>query len=306
MKVLVTGGAGFIGSHVSDALIEAGHEVLALDNLSSGKEANLPAQVKFEKLDIVNDDLDKVFGDWKPEAVCHHAAQISVRDSVADPIADLRINIGGTVRLLETCRNSGVKYFLLASTGGALYGDQDQYPAPEDHPVYPLSPYGIGKLSGEKYLYFYRRQYGLKGVALRYSNVYGPRQDPHGEAGVVAIFCRKLLDGAVPTINGDGKQTRDFVYVGDVARANVMALEKQIEGEFNICNGIETDINELATIIAKIAGASTDFKHGPTMPGEQLRSVLDPALALKTFGWKPEIDLDDGLKRTWEYFKNEK
>ena len=239
----------------------------------------------------------------RPDAICHHAAQISVRDSVAAPVFDLRANIEGTVRLLEIAKALNVGFFIFASTGGALYGEQAQYPAPEEHPVYPLSPYGVSKLAGEKYLYFYRRQYGLKGCALRYSNVYGPRQDPHGEAGVVAIFCRTLLDGKIPAINGDGRQTRDFVYAQDVAKANLMALETQVEGEFNIATGIETDINTLAEKIAQIAGVPAEFRHGPPMPGEQLRSVLDPSLAKKALGWAPETSIDDGLKKTFLFFK---
>lgn len=299
----MTGGAGFIGSHVAEVFIEAGHDVMVLDDLSRGCEANIPKGASFIKACIVKDDLTKIFASFKPQVVCHHAAQISVRDSVTDPFADMKINIEGILKVLEASRRNGVEYFIFASTGGALYGEQQEYPAPETHPTYPLSPYGISKLAGEKYLYFYRRQYGIRGVALRYSNVYGPRQDPHGEAGVVAIFCKALVEGRSPIINGDGTQTRDFVYVRDVAKANLLALEKKVEGEFNIGSGVETNINQIAEKIAKAAGSAIPFRHGPPKPGEQLRSVLDYSSAKKVLGWSPETDIDTGIKKTWEFFK---
>ena len=305
VRVIVTGGAGFIGSHVALALLRAGHKVLIIDDLSHGMERNIPHGAIFERRGITRHDLTGIFRKWKPFAVCHHAAQISVRQSVADPTYDLNVNILGSVKLLELARYHGIEYFLFASTGGALYGDQLHFPATEDHPTYPVSPYGISKLAGEKYLYFYRKQYSLKGVSLRYSNVYGPRQDPLGEAGVVAIFCRKLLDGRAPTINGDGKQTRDYVYVEDVARANVLAMRVLAQGEINICTGIETDVNRLAQKIARIAGSKAKFRHGPPMPGEQRRSVLSPRLASSALGWKPLVSLDEGLRKTWEYFNPE-
>lgn len=306
MNIVVTGGAGFIGSHVAEKLIEAGHKALVIDNLSSGKTDNIPAGAQFQKMDIVDGDLASALESFRADAVCHHAAQISVRNSINDPVADLTKNIIGTVRLLEACRRSGCRTFIFASTGGALYGDQERFPAPESHPTYPLSPYGISKLSAEKYLFFYRKQYGFRGVCLRYSNVYGPRQDPHGEAGVVAIFCKKLLAGEVPTINGDGMQSRDFVFVKDVARANLLAIEKYIEGEFNIATGIETDVNTLAGELLKISGKDAKLTHGPSMPGEQRRSLLDPSLAFEKLGWRPEVALSDGMKQTWQFFANER
>jgi len=322
MKIIVTGGAGFIGSHVAEAFLGMGHEVLILDDLSRGKESNMPRGALFDRIDIAEaalvgqgreSPLQRLFKSWKPEVVSHHAAQISVRDSVSDPYHDVRTNAEGTLRLLEACRANGVNYFIFASTGGALYGEQQHFPARENHPTYPLSPYGISKLASEKYLFFYCRQYGLKGMTLRYANVYGPRQDPYGEAGVVAIFCAKLRDGQTPTINGDGGQTRDFVYVGDVARANALALETlagahrhaTAQNEINISTGLETDVNELARIIAQIAGSNIEFQHGPPMPGEQRRSVLEPSLALEVLRWKPEISIVEGLKITWEYFKTQ-
>jgi len=303
MKIVVTGGAGFIGSHVAGALAGAGHRVLVLDDLSSGKTENLPEGVEFENLDILEADLEKVIKSWSAEAVSHHAAQISVRDSVDDPFGDLRKNIVGTLRLLEACRLAGCGNFIFASTGGALYGEQQTCPAPESHPTYPLSPYGISKLAAEKYIYYYREQYGLRTVSLRYSNVYGPRQDPHGEAGVVAIFCNRLLAGQVPVINGDGLQTRDYVYVKDVARANLNVLERDISGEFNISTGKETDVNTLAELLLKVSGMSVRFEHGPAKSGEQRRSVLDYSLAERTFGWSPEVGLEEGLEKTWSHFK---
>jgi len=305
MKTVVTGGAGFIGSHVAETFTGGGNEVLVIDDLSNGKTENLPGQVEFVEMDIAEGDIANVLSSWGAEAVCHHAAQISVRDSVSDPLTDLRRNIIGTVRLLEACLSAGCSTFIFASTGGALYGDQSTFPAPEAHPTYPLSPYGISKLAAEKYIYFFREQYGFRTVILRYSNVYGPRQDPLGEAGVVAIFCKKILAGETPVINGDGKQTRDFVYVEDVARANLMALESIINGEFNISTGIETDINELARQIAQVSGRSVEFRHGSPMPGEQMRSVLDPTLAMGTFGWRPQISLGEGLRKAWKYFLDE-
>jgi len=304
MKVVLTGGAGFIGSHVAETFINENHEVLVIDDLSSGKAENLPEKAEFIELDIVEGNLTDTLRSWGAEAVCHHAAQISVRNSVSDPLDDLRKNIIGAVRLLEACREAECPKFIFASTGGALYGEQSAFPAPETHSTYPTSPYGISKLAAEKYLYFYRIQYGLHTTSLRYSNVYGPRQDPHGEAGVVAIFCEKLIAGETPVINGDGTQTRDFVYVKDVARANLLALESIIEGEFNIATGIETDINELAGKIKDVAGSSVEFPHGPPMPGEQKRSVLDPGPAEEKLKWRPRVSLDEGLRFTWEYFVN--
>ena len=251
MKVLITGGAGFIGSHVADLLIEEGHGVVIVDDLSSGKEENIHPQATFYPLSILDTKLPDIFSGKKIEAVIHHAAQISVRDSVNDPIHDMEINIKGSLKLLENCVKSNITRFVFASTGGALYGEQDYFPADEQHPTRPLSPYAISKLSTEKYLFFFHNTHKLSYISLRYSNVYGPRQDPHGEAGVVAIFAEKMLQGEQPTINGDGKQTRDFVYVGDVARANLLALTHDFIGEINIATGIETSINTIFQEIKK-------------------------------------------------------
>ncbi len=303
MRIIVTGGAGFIGSHVAEVFARAGHKVLALDDLSSGKTENLPEGVELEKADILNPDSEKVIRNWSADAVVHHAAQISVRNSVEDPFEDLRKNIIGTLKLIEACRDAGCGNFIFASTGGALYGEQEAYPAQESHPIYPLSPYGISKLSAEKYIFYYRKQYGLRTVSLRYANVYGPRQDPHGEAGVVAIFCNKLLAGETPVINGDGLQTRDYVYAKDVARANLNALESDVSGEFNISTAKETDVNTLAELLLKVSGKSVSFEHGPAKPGEQRRSVLDYSLAERVFGWAPQVGFEKGLEETWSFFK---
>ena len=306
MRILVTGGAGFIGSHVAEAFARAGHEVMALDNLARGKRANLPAGVRLCEADLRDADaLDRAFADFRPEVVDHHAAQVSVRDSVADPLFDAEVNVLGGLKLLLACRKHGVNRFLFASTGGAIYGEQDVFPAPEDHPARPLSPYAIGKLACEKYLIFFEQTYGLKWTALRYSNVYGPRQDPNGEAGVVAIFCRSMIAGHDPLINGDGGQTRDYVYAGDVARANLLALEKDVTGPVNIATGIETDVNAVFRALRGQINPAINEVHGPQKPGEQRRSVLDPTLAQKAMGWAPEVPLVDGLKKTVEFFRAE-
>jgi len=245
MKVLVTGGAGFIGSHVVDGLLDTGHEVAVIDDLSSGRRENLPEDVPLYVRDV-REGCAEVFDEFRPEVLCHQAAQMAVRRSVREPDFDADVNVLGTIRLLENCLSYGVGKVLFASTGGAIYGEQQEFPAPEDHPLQPVSPYGVSKLSGEHYLYFYHAQYGLPYVSLRYANVYGPRQEPHGEAGVVAIFCGNLAIGQESTINGSGEQTRDYVYVGDVARANVLALGGDApSGAYNIGTGKETSVVEL-------------------------------------------------------------
>ena len=304
MQVLITGGAGFIGSHVADLLIENGHGVTIVDDLSSGKEGNIHPKATFYPLSILDTKLSDIFIGRKIDAVIHHAAQISVRDSVKDPINDMEINIKGSLNLLENCVKNNISKFIFASTGGALYGEQDYFPADEQHPTRPLSPYAIAKLSTEKYLSFYHKTHKLSYISLRYSNVYGPRQDPHGEAGVVAIFAEKMLQGAQPTINGDGKQTRDFVFVRDVARANLLALNHDFIGEINIATGIETSINTIFQEIKELLSSTTREIHGPPMPGEQLRSVLSFNHARSILGWEPTVSLTEGLKPTVTFFKN--
>jgi UDP-glucose 4-epimerase len=303
MKCLVTGGAGFIGSHVAEACLAAGHEVLVVDDLSSGHLRNLPAGAAFRELDIRSDAFGDAVRDFRPQAVFHLAAQMDVRKSVADPVLDASINVLGTVRLLQAATQAGTDKVIFSSTGGAIYGEQDYFPATEQHPCRPVSPYGTSKLCAENYLRLFARSGGPTCVALRYANVYGPRQDPHGEAGVVAIFARKMLSGQTPVINGDGKQTRDFVFVTDVARANLLALKTDVDGEINIGTGIENDINTIAEILLKHTGFSGSLPHGPAMPGEQSRSSIDPSRAEEILGWKAQIELDNGLRETVEYFR---
>ncbi|HKZ46565.1 MAG TPA: NAD-dependent epimerase/dehydratase family protein [Thermodesulfobacteriota bacterium] len=303
MRILVTGGAGFIGSHVVDAYINAGHEVTVVDDLSTGKPENINPKARFLKLDIGAGELRDLFKDGKFDAVNHHAAQMNVRKSVADPILDARINIIGTLNLLDNCVRGRVKGFIFASTGGAIYGEQKEFPAKESHPTNPLSPYGIAKLACEHYLSFYKNTHGLNSTILRYANVYGPRQDPHGEAGVVAIFTRKLLKGEQPLINGDGMQTRDFVYVGDVVRANCLALSHNDGGVFNIGTGREVHIKKLFKELVNIVGVNVGEGYGPPKSGEQKRSVIDFEKAKKEFGWSPQVFLEEGLRHTVDYFK---
>ncbi len=303
MKVLVTGGAGFIGSHVCDQFLRAGHEVIALDNLSSGKRENLDPRVRLAVLDIRSPEAAELIRSERPHAICHLAAQMDVRRSVEDPRFDADANILGMLNLLEAARVSGVKKFIFSSTGGAIYGEQDVFPAPESHATRPVSPYGVSKASGELYLGYYRAQYGLSYVALRYANVYGPRQNPHGEAGVVAIFAQRLVAGSPCTIFGDGGQTRDFVFGPDVARANLLAFEKDYVGAVNIGTGIETDINRLFTLLAEAAGSNIQAQHAPGKPGEQRRSCIDAGLARKVLGWEPTVGLADGLRQTVEFFR---
>ncbi|MEN3037751.1 MAG: SDR family oxidoreductase [Candidatus Kryptonium sp.] len=304
MKILVTGGAGFIGSHVVDAYIQLGHSVIVVDNLSTGSIQNLNPKAKFYQIDIRDDKIEKIFKDEKIDIVNHHAAQMDVRKSVEDPIYDADVNIIGSLKLLQLSIKYGVKKFIFASTGGAVYGEQDYFPADEEHPTRPLSPYGVAKLTVEKYLYFYKEVHGLNYVILRYANIYGPRQNPHGEAGVVAIFTSKMLKGEQPIINGDGLQTRDYTYVGDVVRANVLALNYEKSDVFNIGTGIETDVNTLFYKLKNLTSATCDEIHGPAKPGEQRRSVISYQKIYKAMGWKPEISLDEGLKLTVEFFKN--
>ncbi len=303
MKILVTGGAGFIGSNLVDALIEQGHDVVIVDNLSTGRKENLNNNAKFYELDIQDKKLAEVFVAEKPEAVFHLAAQIDVRKSVADPMADAQANILGSLNLLENCRKSGVKKFIFSSTGGAIYGEADIVPTPETYFEKPISPYGIAKLSIEKYLNFYHVVHGLNYVVLRYGNVYGPRQNSHGEAGVVAIFCDKLLAGTQPVIFGDGKQTRDYVYVADVVTANLAALDSDKIDNYNVGTGLESDVNKIAELIKENIDTDLEFTHGPAKAGEQQRSCLDYSKIKKDLGWLPQTMLKQGIAATVEWFR---
>ena len=303
MKVLVSGGAGFIGSHVADRLLAAGHEVVILDDLSTGHVEHLPVKARFYQMDLRSPWLDELFRIERPEAVVHQAAQASVRRSVEDPVFDAGVNVLGTAALLQSSTHHGVRRFLFASTGGAIYGDADVLPTPEDQPALPVSPYGAAKLAAEVYLRTFHSLHGLPYAALRYANVYGPRQDPHGEAGVVAIFTRRLLAGETARITGDGRQTRDFVYVGDVADSNARALTSDAVGSFNVGTGLETDINTIFQLLKRLTGSNQPEDHGPPMPGEQRRSVVDARKIEKVLDWRPQTSLEAGLDATVRYFR---
>lgn len=307
-RVLVTGGAGFIGSHVADAYLARGDEVWIVDNLSTGKRENVPAGAKFIQMDISDPALEDVFRDAGGfDIVNHHAAQIDVRRSVADPRFDARVNIDGLLNVLELARRFGTRRVLFVSSGGVVYGEPEVMPTPESAPKLPLSPYGVTKLAAEFYLHYYRRVHGLESVALRYSNVYGPRQDPHGEAGVVAIFSTRLISGEALTIYGDGEQTRDYIYVGDVVAANMLLSDVPLgDGagldaySFNVGTGIETSVNQLARAMMAATGREVEIRYAPARPGELLRSCLD-ASRLRALGWAPQTSLDDGLNATYQY-----
>lgn len=305
MKILVTGGAGFIASHINDALVSEGHQVVVLDDLSSGFEKNVNPKAKLVVGDICDKELvEKLFSEEKFDLVNHHAAQMDVRRSVKDPAFDANTNIIGTINLLQNAIKHKVKKFMFASTGGAVYGEQTYFPADENHPTQPRSPYGISKLAVEKYLYFYNAEYGLSYTILRYANIYGPRQNPFGEAGVVAIFSTKLLKGEQPIINGSGEQTRDYVFVGDVVKANLLTLNDTANDIYNVGTGIETNVNQLFHKLNSIISANKEEKHGPSAPGEQMRSVITSEKLFKKFGWKPSTNLDEGLKLTVDFFRN--
>jgi UDP-glucose 4-epimerase len=301
----VTGGAGFIASHITDALVNEGHQVVVFDDLSSGFEKNINPKAKFVKGNICDKELvEKLFSEEKFDLVNHHAAQMDVRRSVKDPAFDANTNIIGTINLLQNAVKYKVKKFMFASTGGAVYGEQVYFPADENHPTQPRSPYGISKLAVEKYLYFYNAEYGLNYTILRYANIYGPRQNPFGEAGVVAIFSTKLLKGEQPVINGSGEQTRDYVFVGDVVKANLLTLNDTANDIYNVGTGIETNVNQLFHKLNSIIKANKEEKHGPAAPGEQMRSVITSEKLFKKFGWKPSTNLDEGLKLTVDFFRN--
>jgi UDP-glucose 4-epimerase len=304
MKILVTGGAGFIGSHIADRYIDEGHEVVILDDMSSGKEENINPKAKFVKMDINDVAILELFKDEKFDIVNHHAAQMDVRVSVNDPKFDARTNILGGLNLYEAAKESGVKKIIFASSGGTVYGEQELFPASEEHPTRPCSPYGISKLSNEKYLFYYKEVYGIDFVALRYANVYGPRQNPHGEAGVVAIFANKLLKGEKPIINGDGKNTRDYIYVDDVVSANLIALNNDVSGIFNIGTAIETDVNDIFRSLNNIIKADCEEVHGPAKAGEQIRSVISFNKIKNLHGWIPKIEFNEGLHYTVSFFKS--
>jgi UDP-glucose 4-epimerase len=303
LNILITGGAGFIASQIGDAYIAEGHHVVVVDDLSGGVRSNVNPDATFYPLDIRSEKLEDIFRKEHIDVVSHHAAQMDVRKSVTDPKFDASVNVLGGLNVFECARKHGVKKIIFSSTGGAIYGEQDYFPADEEHPLRPLSPYGITKLCTEKYLYYYKKTYGIDHIVLRYANVYGPRQNPHGEAGVVAIFCDRLLKGEEPVINGDGKQTRDYVFVGDVVQANVAALHAQGTNTFNIGTGIETDVNKLFQVLRDELFPACPERHGPAKAGEQQRSVITSKKIHSALGWSPSVSLDEGLCRTAKYFK---
>jgi len=302
-RILITGGAGFIGSHVAEAFLAAGWDVAVLDDLSSGKRENVPAAARFYPCDVRSAAAAEAVAQERPDVLCHHAAQIDVRRSMTDPRLDADVNVGGLLNLLQAAVGAGVGRVIFASSGGATYGDTDVIPTPESHPQLPASVYGAAKAAGELYLNVYRVAHGLPYAALRYGNVYGPRQDPHGEAGVVAIFCGRLLGGQPCTIYGDGKNTRDYAFVEDVARANLLAAERGLTGPLNVGTGVETDVNRVHALLARAAGATAAAQHAPARLGEQRRSCIDASQAARAIGWRPEVDVEAGLARTLTWFR---
>jgi len=306
MKVLVTGGAGFIGSHVVDRLVLEGHEAVVVDNLSTGKRRNLNRAARFYKIDIQSWRLERVFRNERPNVVMHLAAQMDVRKSVEDPIFDAQVNVLGMLNVLQHAVKHGVRKVIFSSSGGAIYDEQEVFPAPETHITQPLSPYGLSKLCGEQYLSYYQRVGGIQMVNLRYANVYGPRQDPYGEAGVVAIFIQKMLNNEQAIINGNGRQTRDFVFVDDVVEANLAVMGQDTQGTYNVGTGIETSVNDLFRILVEQTGSKCKELHGPAKKGEQARSVIDPTKLRQELSWEPRVELSEGLKRTVCFFREGK
>lgn len=304
MNILVTGGAGFIASNVADAYIAAGHKVVIIDNLFMGNMKNVNKKAKFYKVDIRDKKVSSILKKEKIDIINHHAAQISVPDSVKDPVTDAQINILGTLNIFEAARKSAVKKIIFVSSGGTVYGSNVKLPAVEENPLTAESPYGIAKVTGEHYARFYTAQYGIKHTILRYSNVYGPRQIPHGEAGVVAIFIEKIMAGIAPVIYGGGTCLRDYVYVGDVARASVLAVDKGDNEAFNIGTGVKTDVNQLYAAIQKATGFTREAGKAPFRAGDLQANYLDTAKAAKILGWKPEVNLEEGIQRTYDYFKS--
>ncbi len=304
-KILVTGGAGFIGSHVVDLFLAQGYEVVILDDLSTGRASNLNPKAKFYQTDIRSPEVRDVFAAERPDFVSHHAAQAEVRRSVAEPLFDASVNILGSINLIECAREFEVKHFVYISSGGAAYGEPKQLPCTEEHPVDPICPYGATKHTVEHYLYMYHANFGLNYTVLRYPNVFGPRQNPAGEAGVVAIFTGKMLAGEPVIVNGDGEQTRDFVYVGDCAYANYLAVTvAHRPGIYNLGWGRPTSINEIFFALAKITGYSCPIQHGPAKVGETRHIYLDATKAGRELGWTPTLTLEEGLEKTVACFRD--
>ena len=303
MKIMVTGGAGFIGSHVTDRMIEAGHQVVVVDNLSTGRRSNLNNHAVFYEVDIRSSEMERVFAQEKPEVICHHAAQMDVRRSMEDPLFDADVNIIGSIKLAQLAIKHGTRKFIHISSGGAAYGEPEYLPCDEDHPIKPLCHYGASKYTFELYLHVFSANYDLDYSVIRYPNVYGPRQDPHGEAGVVAIFTGRMLRGEQVMINGTGEQVRDYVYVTDCARSNLMLLEQGSGHVYNLGSGIGTTVNEIFQELKNITAYKKPALYGPAKAGETFKIYLNASRAERELGWLPSIPLKEGLKRTVDYFK---
>jgi UDP-glucose 4-epimerase len=302
-KFLVTGGAGFIGSHLVDRLINDGHHVAVVDDLSTGSRDNLNPNAAFYEIDVRSKDLDAVFDKEKPDHVNHHAAQMDVRRSVREPMFDADVNVLGSINLIENCLRNDVKKIVYISTGGAVYGEPDYFPVDEAHPIRPLCQYGISKHTVEHYLYFYGHTYGMRYTVLRYPNVYGPRQNPFGEAGVNAIFIGKMLRGETPTIFGDGEQLRDYVYVSDVVEANIASLERGDGQVYNIGSGIGTSVNQIYEKLKQIMDVSAPPVYSEARTGEIQRTYLESSKAKRELGWSAQIGFDEGLRKTVDWFR---
>ncbi len=305
MRILVTGGAGFIGSHIVDSLIEKGHDVSIVDDLSTGNRKNVSRDARLHVIDLSSSSLARVMDQERPEVVFHEAAQMNVRRSVADPEFDARVNVLGAINLFENCVRVGTKKVVFASSGGCVYGEQEALPTSENTIANPESPYGITKYTTELYLHYYYNVHNLEFVSLRYANVYGPLQNPLGEAGVIAIFMSKLLNGETPTINGSGRQTRDYVYVKDVVAANMAALKTNVSGAYNVGTGVETNVNELYDAVQKSLSSDIEAAYGPAKQGEQMRSALNIDKAKRELGWTPQYTLEEGLRESAAWFRSE-
>lgn len=303
MKICVTGGAGFIGSHVGELFLKEGHEVVVVDNFSTGKEANVPAGARVVRMDIVHDDINALFERELFDAVSHHAGHLELRTSVIKPLYDAEVNIIGSIRVLHASERTGVRHITLASSAGGIYGEQEHYPAVESDRERPMSPYGVAKRSMELYADYFGSLGTIQATNLRYTNVYGPRQNPFGEAGVIGIFLERWLSGKPAIVHGDGEQRRDYVHVADVARANFLALTAKLSGNYNVCSETETSVNELVAEMQKsLPGVSTEVSHGPAKAGDPPRSVASFQHLKSATGWEPTVSLADGIRGTAEWF----
>lgn len=303
MNILVTGGAGFIGSHIVDRYLQLGHNITVIDNLSTGKIENINPKINFIEMDIKDSAVSDIFAENKFDIISHQAAQMDVRVSVNDPQFDALNNIIGSLNIYENARLFGVKKIIFASSGGTVYGEQDSFPCDENHSTKPVSPYGIGKLTNERYLYYYKEVYGIDYVAFRYGNVFGPRQNPNGEAGVIAIFANKFLKNEQPVINGDGLITRDYIYISDVVEANKIALQQNVSGIFNITTGIETNVNHIFNVLKEKTKSDLPEFHGEAKKGEQRRSVCSYEKLKSMHNWNPKVSFEEGIDKTIEFFK---